>query len=44
MFLKGEDLGKINVFFNGVSLVKIVKDKVYLSNGVMFEKVFYKFA
>ncbi len=35
---KGEDLGKINAFFNGVSLVKIAKDKAYLSDGATLEK------
>ncbi|GAA7688258.1 hypothetical protein COL0002_02890 [Helicobacter pylori] len=35
---KGEDLGKINTSFNGVSLVKIAKDKAYLSDGATLEK------
>ncbi|MCQ2636175.1 DEAD/DEAH box helicase family protein [Helicobacter pylori] len=35
---KGEDLGKINASFNGVSLVKTTKDKVYLSDGTTLEK------
>ncbi len=35
---KGEDLGKINASFNGVSLVKITKDKAYLSDGATLEK------
>ncbi|GAA8457270.1 DEAD/DEAH box helicase family protein [Helicobacter pylori] len=35
---KGEDLGKINASFNGVSLVKITKDKAYLNNGATLEK------
>ncbi|WP_120885241.1 DEAD/DEAH box helicase family protein [Helicobacter pylori] len=35
---KGEDLGKINASFNGVSLVKTTKDKAYLSNGATLEK------
>ncbi|GAA6973286.1 DEAD/DEAH box helicase family protein [Helicobacter pylori] len=35
---KGEDLGKINASFNGVSLVKIAKDKAYLSDGTTLEK------
>ncbi len=35
---KGEDLGKINASFNGVSLVKIAKDKAYLSDGATLEK------
>ncbi|WP_024113931.1 DEAD/DEAH box helicase family protein [Helicobacter pylori] len=39
---KGEDLGKIGVSFNGVSLVKITKDKVYLSDGATLEKASYK--
>ncbi|GAA7634968.1 DEAD/DEAH box helicase family protein [Helicobacter pylori] len=39
---KGEDLGKINASFNGVSLVKITKDKAYLSDGATLEKAFYK--
>ncbi len=41
---KGEDLGKINASFNGVSLVKITKDKAYLSDGAMLEKASYKLA
>ncbi|GAA7272180.1 DEAD/DEAH box helicase family protein [Helicobacter pylori] len=41
---KGEDLGKINASFNGVSLVKITKDKAYLSNGATLEKASYKLA
>ncbi|GAA7560540.1 DEAD/DEAH box helicase family protein [Helicobacter pylori] len=41
---KGEDLGKINASFNGVSLVKTTKDKVYLSDGVTLEKASYKLA
>ncbi|MCQ2650779.1 DEAD/DEAH box helicase family protein [Helicobacter pylori] len=39
---KGEDLGKINASFNGVSLVKTTKDKAYLSNGATLEKASYK--
>ncbi|MCQ2623881.1 DEAD/DEAH box helicase family protein [Helicobacter pylori] len=39
---KGEDLGKINASFNGVSLVKTTKDKAYLSNGTTLEKASYK--
>ncbi|EPZ92511.1 DEAD/DEAH box helicase family protein [Helicobacter pylori] len=39
---KGEDLGKIGVSFNGVSLGKITKDKVYLSDGATLEKASYK--
>ncbi len=35
---KGEGLGKINASFNGVSLVKIAKDKAYLSDGTTLEK------
>ncbi len=35
---KGEDLGKIGAPFNGVSLVKIAKDKAYLSDGTTLEK------
>ncbi len=35
---KGEDLGKINASFNGVSLVKTIKDKAYLSDGATLEK------
>ncbi len=35
---KGEDLGKINASFNGVSLVKTTKDKAYLSDGTTLEK------
>ncbi len=35
---KGEDLGKINASFNGVSLVRIAKDKAYLSDGATLEK------
>ncbi len=35
---KGEDLGKIGTSFNGVSLVKTAKDKVYLSDGTTLEK------
>ncbi len=35
---KGEDLGKINASFSGVSLVKITKDKAYLSDGATLEK------
>ncbi|GAA8413206.1 DEAD/DEAH box helicase family protein [Helicobacter pylori] len=41
---KGEDLGKINASFNGVSLVKITKDKAYLSDGATLEKASYKLA
>ncbi|GAA7821199.1 DEAD/DEAH box helicase family protein [Helicobacter pylori] len=41
---KGEDLGKINASFNGVSLVKTTKDKVYLSDGTTLEKASYKLA
>ncbi|GAA7095978.1 restriction endonuclease [Helicobacter pylori] len=41
---KGEDLGKINASFNGVSLVKTTKDKVYLSDGATLEKASYKLA
>ncbi|WP_208391680.1 restriction endonuclease [Helicobacter pylori] len=41
---KGEDLGKINASFNGVSLVKTTKDKAYLSNGTTLEKASYKLA
>ncbi|MGL2682830.1 DEAD/DEAH box helicase family protein [Helicobacter pylori] len=41
---KGEDLGKINASFNGVSLVKTTKDKAYLSDGATLEKVSYKLA
>ncbi len=41
---KGEDLGKINASFNGVSLVKTTKDKAYLSNGATLEKASYKLA
>ncbi len=37
-FSKGEDLGKIGAPFNGVSLVKITKDKAYLSDGTTLEK------
>ena len=36
--LKGEDLGKIDAKFNGISLVKSTKDKVYLSDGTTLEK------
>ncbi|GAA7906377.1 DEAD/DEAH box helicase family protein [Helicobacter pylori] len=39
---KGEDLGKIGTSFNGVSLVKITKDKAYLSDGATLEKASYK--
>ncbi len=39
---KGEDLGKINASFNGVSLVKITKDKAFLSDGATLEKASYK--
>ncbi|WRD11885.1 DEAD/DEAH box helicase family protein [Helicobacter pylori] len=39
---KGEDLGKINASFSGVSLVKTTKDKAYLSNGATLEKASYK--
>ncbi|MEJ8596688.1 DEAD/DEAH box helicase family protein [Helicobacter pylori] len=39
---KGEDLGKINASFNGVSLVKTTKDKAYLSDGATLEKASYK--
>ncbi|MCQ2634954.1 DEAD/DEAH box helicase family protein [Helicobacter pylori] len=39
---KGEDLGKINASFNGVSLVKTIKDKAYLSDGATLEKASYK--
>ncbi len=35
---KGEDLGKIGAPFNGVSLVKITKDKAYLSDNTTLEK------
>ncbi|WP_198518043.1 DEAD/DEAH box helicase family protein [Helicobacter pylori] len=35
---KGEDLGKINASFNGVSLVKTTKDKAYLNDGATLEK------
>ncbi|MCQ2935804.1 DEAD/DEAH box helicase family protein [Helicobacter pylori] len=41
---KGEDLGKIGAQFNGVSLVKTTKDKVYLSDGTTLEKASYKLA
>ncbi len=41
---KGEDLGKINASFNGVSLVKTTKDKAYLSDGATLEKASYKLA
>ncbi|GAA8811591.1 DEAD/DEAH box helicase family protein [Helicobacter pylori] len=41
---KGQDLGKINASFNGVSLVKITKDKAYLSDGATLEKASYKLA
>lgn len=36
--LKGEDLGKIDAKFNGISLVKSTKDKAYLSDGTTLEK------
>ena len=36
--LKGEDLGKIDTKFNGISLVKSTKDKAYLSNDTTLEK------
>lgn len=36
--LKGEDLGKIDTKFNGISLVKSTKDKAYLSDGTTLEK------
>ncbi|ACI27312.1 type IIIR-M system restriction enzyme [Helicobacter pylori G27] len=39
---KGEDLGKINASFNGVSLVKTTKDKAYLSDGATLEKASLK--
>ncbi|MEJ8610757.1 DEAD/DEAH box helicase family protein [Helicobacter pylori] len=39
---KGEDLGKIDASFNGVSLVKTTKDKAYLSDGATLEKASYK--
>ncbi|EQL56842.1 DEAD/DEAH box helicase [Helicobacter pylori FD535] len=39
---KGEDLGKIGASFNGVSLVKITKDRAYLSDGATLEKASYK--
>ncbi|WP_367706148.1 DEAD/DEAH box helicase family protein [Helicobacter pylori] len=41
---KGEDLGKIGASFSGVSLVKIAKDKAYLSDGATLEKASYKLA
>ncbi|WRB84701.1 DEAD/DEAH box helicase family protein [Helicobacter pylori] len=41
---KGENLGKINASFSGVSLVKITKDKAYLSDGATLEKASYKLA
>ncbi|TXJ55850.1 DEAD/DEAH box helicase [Brachyspira aalborgi] len=34
----GEDLGKLDLRFKGVSLNKISQDKVYLSNGEIIEK------
>ncbi|WP_104744267.1 DEAD/DEAH box helicase family protein [Helicobacter acinonychis] len=37
-FLKGEDLGKIDAQFSGISLVKSAKDKAYLSDGTTLEK------
>ncbi|CAK00147.1 restriction endonuclease [Helicobacter acinonychis] len=36
--LKGEDLGKIDAQFSGISLVKSTKDKAYLSDGTTLEK------
>lgn len=36
--LKGEDLGKMDAKFNGISLVKSTKDKAYLSDGTTLEK------
>lgn len=36
--LKGEDLGKIDAKFNGISLVKSTKDKAYLSDSTTLEK------
>ena len=34
----GEDLGKLDLRFKGISLNKISQDKVYLSNGEIIEK------
>lgn len=36
--LKGEDLGKIDAKFNGISLDNSTKDKAYLSDGTTLEK------
>lgn len=36
--LKGQDLGRIDAQFNGISLVKSTKDKAYLSDGTTLEK------
>lgn len=37
-FIKGTDLGRLDSSLSGVSIVKITKDKVYLSNGETLEK------
>ncbi|GAA9373293.1 DEAD/DEAH box helicase family protein [Helicobacter pylori] len=39
---KGEDLGRIDASFSGVSLVKTAKDKAYLSDNTTLEKASYK--
>lgn len=37
-FTKGTDLGRLDSSLNGVSIVRITKDKAYLSNGKILEK------
>ncbi len=37
-FIKGTDLGRLDSSLSGVSIVKISKDKVYLSNGETLQK------
>lgn len=36
--LKGDDLGRLDSALNGVNIVKITKDKAYLSDGTTLEK------
>ena len=38
IFYKGDDLGRLDSALNGVNIVKITKDKVYLSNATTIEK------
>ena len=43
IFTKGTDLGRLDSSLNGVSIVRITRDKAYLSNGETLEKAkFYK--